>query len=198
IPFDTSNIRWSSHLLRALLNRIISLTPVISSVEDRINALQSADRPLPPAAHEVMQRISDWVASGKAPAPGQLQAMHSAIDAITPAIEPGMEWPGLLSASLATRLHELVNTYAKCVQMRIDLDAGIQNASDEAGARRRKSELHIDRGIALQSALAAAIAIGICCVFWIITAWPQGGTAAMMAAVFSCFFSTLDNPAAPM
>jgi len=58
--------------------------------------------------------------------------------------------------------------------------------------------LHIDRGIALQSALAAAIAIGICCVFWIITAWPQGGTAAMMAAVFSCFFSTLDNPAAPM
>src|SRR5690606_35292627 len=73
IPFDTSNIRWSSHLLRALLNRIISLTPVISSVEDRINALQSADRPPPAAAHEVMQRISDWVASGKAPAPGQLQ-----------------------------------------------------------------------------------------------------------------------------
>src|SRR5690606_28077298 len=47
IPFDTSNIRWSSHLLRALLNRIISLTPVISSVEDRINALQLAGRPLP-------------------------------------------------------------------------------------------------------------------------------------------------------
>jgi len=198
IPFDTSNIRWSSHLLRALLNRIISLTPVISSVEDRINALQQAGQPLPPAAHGVMKHISEWVESGKQPDPEQLKSMHRAIDTITPAIEPDMKWHALLSASLATRLHELVNTYAKCLQMRIDLDTGIQNASDEASANRRKPDLHIDRGIALQSALAAAIAIGICCVFWIITAWPQGGTAAMMAAVFSSFFSTLDNPAAPM
>ncbi|MGO1765859.1 fusaric acid resistance protein [Advenella sp. S44] len=198
IPFDTSNIRWSSHLLRALLNRIISLTPTISSVEDRINALRSANRPLPGATLAVMKDISDWVESGKQPDPGQLNAMHSAIDTLTPAIVPDMQWHTLLSASLATRLHELVNTYAKCLQMRVDLDAGIQNASGEASTNRRKSDLHIDRGIALQSALAAAIAIGICCAFWIITAWPQGSTAAMMAAVFSCFFSTLDNPAAPM
>ena len=198
IPFDTSNIRWSAHLLRALLNRIISLTPVISSVEDRIKALQLAGQPISPATQEVMKNISDWVESGNQPSSEQLQTMHSAIDAITPAIEPNLKWPTLLSASLATRLHELVNTYAKCVQMRTDLDAGIQSASDDASANRRKPDLHIDRGIALQSALAAAIAIGICCLFWIITAWPQGGTAAMMAAVFSCFFSTLDNPAAPM
>lgn len=198
IPFDTGNIRWSSHLLRALLNRIISLTPTISSVEDRLNALQAAGQTLPPELERVVRDISRWVDSGEQPEPRQLNAMHSAIDKITPAIEADTKWNTLLFASLATRLHELVNTYAKCVQMRVDLDAGIQKASGEANANRRKPDLHIDHGIALQSALAAAIAIGVCCVFWIVTAWPQGGTAAMMAAVFSCFFSTLDNPVPPM
>ncbi len=198
IPFDTSNIRWSSHLLRALLNRIISLTPTISSVEDRLNALQADGHQLPEPLREVLEKISDWVESGTLPTPDGLRQLHQDIDRITPAIDNDTSWDTLLTASLAARLHELVNTYAKCVQMRSDLDAGIQKATGEAYANRRKPDLHIDHGIALQSAMAAAIAIGVCCVFWIVTAWPQGSTAAMMAAVFSCFFSTLDNPVAPM
>lgn len=198
IPFDTSNIRWSSHLLRALLNRIISLTPTISSVEDRLNALQAGGRPLPAPLEAILAKISNWVESGTLPDPNQLRQLHQEIDNFRPEIGIDTRWNALLTASLTTRLHELINTYAKCVQMRSDLDSGIQKATGETYANRRKPDLHIDHAIALQSAMTAAIAIGICCVFWIVTAWPQGGTAAMMAAVFSCFFSTLDNPAAPI
>ncbi len=197
IPFDTGRIRWSSHLLRALLNRIISLTPSISSVEDRLIALRAGGQPLSAALQDVLRQIESWIASGKQADAAQLQGLHAAIDRVTPVIQGDAPWQTLLEASLATRLHELVNTYTKCMQLRLDLDAGIQKARGEpAGAR--MAALHVDRGIALQSAFAAAIAVAICCAFWIITAWPQGSTAAMMAAIFSCFFSTLDNPAPPI
>ena len=37
-------------------------------------------------------------------------------------------------------------------------------------------------------------AIAACCAFWIGTAWSNGATAALMAAIFSCFFASQDNP----
>ncbi|CCN20485.1 putative membrane protein [Bordetella bronchiseptica MO211] len=58
----------------------------------------------------------------------------------------------------------------------------------------RGAALHRDHGLALLSALAAALAISVCCLFWIGTAWTNGATAAMMAAIFSCFFAAQDNP----
>ncbi|MDZ5689344.1 FUSC family protein, partial [Achromobacter xylosoxidans] len=54
--------------------------------------------------------------------------------------------------------------------------------------------LHRDRGMALLSAAAAGVAISVVCLFWIGTAWSNGATAAMMAAIFSCFFASQDNP----
>ena len=48
--------------------------------------------------------------------------------------------------------------------------------------------------MALLSAAAAGLAIAACCAFWIGTAWSNGATAALMAAIFSCFFASQDNP----
>jgi uncharacterized membrane protein YccC len=56
------------------------------------------------------------------------------------------------------------------------------------------SALHLDRGMALLSAVAAAAAVLACCAFWILTGWPAGSAAPMMAAVLCSFFSTQDNP----
>jgi uncharacterized membrane protein YccC len=44
------------------------------------------------------------------------------------------------------------------------------------------------------SGFAATCAIGVCCAFWIISGWPAGAGAAMMTAIFCCFFATLDDP----
>src|SRR5690606_33130664 len=112
----------SAHLLRALLNRIISLTPTISSIEDRLNALQDAGQTLPANWQQVLAQISECVEAGTLLEPGKLQTLHNAIDTITPDIKSDTEWETLLLASLATRLHEMINTYAKSMQMRADLD----------------------------------------------------------------------------
>jgi uncharacterized membrane protein YccC len=54
--------------------------------------------------------------------------------------------------------------------------------------------MHTDPGIALLSALAAAVAMGICAFFWIATAWPEGAGAIAFAAVASTLFASLDDP----
>lgn len=55
--------------------------------------------------------------------------------------------------------------------------------------------MHTDPGIALLSALAAAVAMGICAFFWIATAWPEGAGAVAFAAVACTLFASLDDPA---
>ena len=50
----------------------------------------------------------------------------------------------------------------------------------------QRHPLHRDHGMALLSAAAAGLAIAACCAFWIGTAWSNGATAALMAAIFSC------------
>jgi uncharacterized membrane protein YccC len=54
--------------------------------------------------------------------------------------------------------------------------------------------MHTDPGIALLSALAAAIAMGVCAFFWIATARPEGAGAVAFAAVACTLFAALDDP----
>ena len=54
--------------------------------------------------------------------------------------------------------------------------------------------LHTDWGIALLSALAATVAMGICAFFWIVTAWPEGANAVAIAAVSCTLFAAVDDP----
>ena len=53
---------------------------------------------------------------------------------------------------------------------------------------------HHDHGMAALSGLAAVLAICLCSAFWILTGWPMGSAAVMMAAIFCSFFATMDNP----
>jgi uncharacterized membrane protein YccC len=55
--------------------------------------------------------------------------------------------------------------------------------------------MHRDPQLALLSGAAAAIAILASCAVWIGAGWGDGATAAVMAAVFCCFFAAMDDPA---
>ena len=63
-----------------------------------------------------------------------------------------------------------------------------------AAAQIGPKPMHTDPGIALLSALAAAVAMGICAFFWIATAWPEGAGAIAFAAVSCTLFASLDDP----
>lgn len=53
---------------------------------------------------------------------------------------------------------------------------------------------HKDYGMALFSGFAAALAIALGTVFWIMTGWSSGAGAPVIAGILICFFAAMDNP----
>ena len=195
VPFDPGNIRWTAPALRVVQERIVALTPCVSAVEDRLRALHDCGHELPTAVKDILRDVSEWIAAGADAAPSQATQLRGSIERLSPVMHPDSEWTDMLMMSLTARIRELVDTYAECLILRKDIEDGLQGISKRP---RRRDEaaagLHRDPGLALLSAFAAAIAIFVCCAFWILTAWTGGSAAVMMAAVFCCFFATMDNP----
>ncbi|MPS77409.1 MAG: FUSC family protein [Achromobacter sp.] len=200
VPFDTSNLRWTSGAVRAMQDQISALTPAVSAVEDRLRALQANDQPLPDTVSALLHDISEWINAGAQASHDTAVQLRAAVAHATPAIDSHSTWRDALLASLMTRLRELIDTYDECLALRREIHAGLKGAPRRGAvhharpSRDPNAALHRDHGMALLSALAAGVAISVCCAFWIGTAWSNGATAALMAAIFSCFFASQDNP----
>lgn len=200
VPFDTSNLRWTSGAVRAMQDQISALTPAVSAVEDRMRALQAGGQALPEPVAALLRDISEWINAGAQASHETAVRLRAAVTRLTPAIDSRSTWRDALLASLMARLRELIDTYDECLALRREIHAGLDGARLRGPMRAARSArdpntaLHRDHGMALLSALAAGLAISVCCAFWIGTAWSNGATAALMAAIFSCFFASQDNP----
>jgi uncharacterized membrane protein YccC len=224
IPFDTSHVRWTAGAIREMQDRIAALTPILSAVEDRLEAMEQAEGALPADVQAVLAQAYEWLDAGAGTA--GLVALRAAtgvmaersvelVEALEPLepLEPTLPdhiaseevpqpapplapWSRALRIDLAVRLEDLFAGWRACAGLRRDIDAGL--AGNAAPLRRSaalgRRVLHRDAGMALLSAFAAIVAVGLCCVFWIATGWPSGSVAAMMAGVFCSFFATMDDP----
>jgi len=199
LPFDTSRLRWTEKAVNALQERLAAFVPIVSGVEDRLTALREM------GATEVSERWSallhDVVALTETPkdvsidAPGAL--LRQRIDALEPGVDQRLGWTGMIEINLAARLRRLIEICIETRTLRQHIDAGVHGRLPEAVRHLPgvpTSALHLDRGMAALSALAALLAVLVCCAFWILTGWPSGAAAPMMTAVLCCFFSTQDDP----
>ncbi|WP_326537805.1 FUSC family protein [Pseudorhodoferax sp.] len=193
VPFDTTHFRWTAGAIGAMQDRVAALTPLLSAVEDRLQALEQDAGALPADVAAVLARIGTWL-QADAPAPA---ALRTAVDALADA--PATDWQRALRIGLACRLGELVDGWAACTALRQEIDAGLQGTAPVRHPARQTAALghrvlHRDLGMALWSGAAAVLAICLCSAFWILTGWPSGSVATMMAAVFCSFFATMDDP----
>lgn len=197
VPFDTGNLRWTAGAIRAMQDRIAALTPTLSAVEDRLDALAGATGAAPDDIASALARHTGWL-DPRAPgvAVDEARAAFLAL-ADGPAASP---WTRALRVDLAARLDELVAGWRACTALRGDIDAGLAGGAmpPRRTAALGQRVLHLDRGLALRSAITAVLATCACCAFWIATAWPSGSAAAMSTAVFCSFFATMDNPVPAM
>jgi uncharacterized membrane protein YccC len=199
LPFDTSHVRWTGKAVNALQERLAQFVPVVSGIEDRLTALREMGAAESSNRWRVLlQDVSALVDSPKdatLDAPGA--ALLARIDALAPQANGGLGWSGLIELNLAARLRRLVDLCVETRALRQHIDAGVHGKLPDAVRRLPgvpPSALHQDRGMALLSAFAAVVATLSCCAFWILTGWPSGAAAPMMAAVLCCFFSTQDDP----
>jgi len=177
--------------------RMLTLLPVIASLEDRLAALGEEALRRRPELKRLLELLAQWIASdvgARQPA----ERISATIAEQQAVLDDSADWERIIITSLLSRLRELVDISRDCRAL-TEAIAENRNIStvdlafhSEAGAAPVR---HRDRGLALWSAAGAAMAILICCAFWIGTGWPDGASAPMMAAVACSFFAAQDEPA---
>jgi uncharacterized membrane protein YccC len=196
LDFDTARIRPSRRGLRALLDQLSTLPHHAAGLEDRLGALDSAGGADEPLARLVVD-LEVWLRGGRAgpEAAAELRARALTLEAVFQAARP--DWRRLLHASAAARLGQL----AQAVEESHALAALLQTRGDRLPPwllsklpREMRRPLHVDPGLAAGSALVAALVLLGVCAFWILTGWPDGGGAAVFAAIGACLFATQDDP----
>jgi uncharacterized membrane protein YccC len=198
LPFDTSHLRWTSSMIHALHDRLTLMVPLLLAVEDRLAALRQADAAsLAPRWQAVLADIGQWVEQGNGSDPARAGRLRAAISAAAPRLAPDSSWSAILQVNLAVRLRALVDAIEDGLELRGKIGAvlaGGKPSAQQLPAAPSAWVLHRDHGMALRSAFAAVVAIVASCAFWIVTGWPSGPAAPMMAGVFCCFFATQDDP----
>jgi uncharacterized membrane protein YccC len=196
LRFDTSPIHPDIGIIRAFDRKVVALLPLLTAIEDRLNVLRAMG-PLPDDLAHVVTAVHDWVQDTSANDPERAQWLRQAALAATPPITEQSSWADLVTANVTARLAELIESW----QAKLDLATYLADPSRQPSAEIRalatqvgEKPLHTDWGIALLSALAATVAMGVLAFFWIATAWPEGANAIAIAAVSCTLFASLDDP----
>lgn len=195
LPFDTSRLRETTGAVRALHDRMLVLIPILSGLSDRLEALAGEGVEPPVESAAILTAVTDWIGAGALLA--DTPALHARIDAARAAIT-GRAWGDLLVESLLMRVAQLIDALGDAHALMAHINApdrvpppGLAQVIAAAGRQRT----HSDPGLALLSGAAATLAILLACAIWILGGWGDGTSAAITAAVFCCFFATLDDPA---
>jgi uncharacterized membrane protein YccC len=196
LRFDTSPHRPDIGTIRAFDRKTVALLPLVSAIEDRLTVLRRAG-PLDAKLSHALAGVYDWVGLEGMGDRRRAAELKEACVAATPAVGPQSSWADLVTVNLTARLIELIESWQACLDFAAYLADPAQKPSSDirvAAAEIGPKSMHTDPGIALLSALAAAIAMGVCAFFWIATAWPEGAGAIAFAAVACTLFASLDDP----
>jgi uncharacterized membrane protein YccC len=191
LPFDTSRLRETTGVVRALHERMLLLIPLLSGLADRMAALREVrdDR-----VRAALDAVVAWIEAGSSRDAG-LDLIERLQDLA--ARRRGADWSALLIESLLVRLSEAVRALAEghALMARLDNPDAPLSPGLEASARAKGlNRMHADLPLALLSGGAAVIAILLSCATWILAGWGDGAAAPVMAAVFCCFFAAMDDP----
>jgi uncharacterized membrane protein YccC len=195
VSYDTSFLQSATRPLTVLRGRIVTLLPVLAAIEDWRGEL-AAHGGVPAGLQALMDRIADWIAQGRDAPVEEVEALRADIRQACAAEPPAVVWQDVARVALLARLEDLVAIVLDVRALRRQIGAGgsslppLALPPDLAPDTTRWR----DHGMALLSAAAAFVAVGLVCVVWIATAWPDGANAAMFAAVLGSFFAAQDDP----
>ncbi|QIG94156.1 FUSC family protein [Bradyrhizobium sp. 6(2017)] len=181
--------------LRRLRQHMLSLLPLLGSIEDRKLALASNGEASARVA-ELFQRTARWLETGGHDGQ-EADALRAALDQVRPALDAAATWIDIAVAGLIVQLRKLVDVMQDCELLR------------EAIATERNPDLlklafmpdtssyavlHRDHGQALLSAASVALSVLACSGLSIATGWSDGVIAPLFAAVVGSILAGVDDP----
>jgi len=180
--YDSPDLRAADDAAQALYDRMRMLMPILSGLTDRLRVL-AGENHVPQAS---LRLLVDWLSAGPHGRPGAAFPIRNAIAAAHQPEE------SLVCAGTLARLDELARLWHECLVLRQYMLRGMRAPEHRRAMARDR---HHDHGMAALSAVAAVVATLLCCAIWIATAWADGATMAMMAAVLCTIFAAQDDPA---
>ena len=179
LAYDTSNLQTATIPVAVLQQRVLLLLPVVSGAAERIRLLREIGG-ITPCLRAVLDRMTVWIRSGRAADLSEAEALHADIDALEPAIDATADWKVVVLAGLLVRLRELTDLVHDIMALRRQIRLGQPGLAMLTFAHGETIHplQHRDHAMALHSAVASVIAIGVISVFWIASAWPEGAGAA--------------------
>jgi uncharacterized membrane protein YccC len=195
LAYDTSNLQTATVPVAILQQRILLSLPVVSGAADRIRILREVGGITAPL-RAVLDRMSAWIQSGPRADLSEAAAVHAGIDTLEPEIDASADWKTVVLVGLLVRLRELTDLVHDIMALRRQIRAEEPRLAKLTFAQGETiyTLQHRDHVMALHSALATIIAIGLISAFWIASAWPEGAGAASLAAVACAFFASQDDP----
>jgi uncharacterized membrane protein YccC len=198
VGYERSLLNGMTRPLQALQNAMAALLPSLYSLHDRITALAATGPGVPENVAVLLQNIEGWIQDGDADPfdRTRINQLHSDISELAHQYEVNRNWHDLLVINLCVRLHRMIGFYDDCQLLWAGIREGRvpHSVVDRWRDRGDKPALHVDYGLAVRSGLTASIATLIVCLIWVETGWPNGASAAMMAAVGTSILSFLDDP----
>jgi uncharacterized membrane protein YccC len=181
--------------LRRLRQHMLSLLPLLASIEDQTLALYSHGR-VPVKFVEICARAARWLGDGGRDGQ-EADLLRSALGEVQAALDTDAGWNEIMVAGLALRLRHLLEIMQDCQSLREAISDG-RDPEQLALAFMPETSTpaiqHRDHGLALWSAAATALSVLTCCAFWIATGWADGATAPVFAAIVGSFLAGVDDP----
>ncbi len=195
LAYDTSLLQTATRPVSVLQRRMMFLLPVIVGIGDQLALLQKLGA-LTSETQALSDRLVSWLRSGGDESEEETARMQDTIARATPRVTADADWGTILLASLMFRLGELADIAHDVHALRRQVMMGSPSLPALALPRGIAPDAtrYRDYGMALLSAFAVTIAVGLVCSFWIASAWPDGATAAMMTAILCTFFAAQDDP----
>lgn len=201
VSYDTSGHREIVGLARTLQRRMVAMLPIASGLADVLSTLSRATGgSYTPAICRLIEETSLWLESGKPLLEDKRQAFLDLMARAEIEAVPMLQWDRLLVQNVVARIRDLIQIWSDCVDLKSDIVSGSRHDLrwQRFGTSLDRRPMHRDYGMALHSGLSAMLATFVASAFWIVTGWPQGAAAAMMAGVLCCIFSSMDDPVPAM
>ena len=168
--------------IELLRYKMAHLLPALSEIVRHLERISQEYPESQQRSRHLLEKAREWVGAGS-PAPIPFLAVDEG------SWKKGVSPEALAFENLASRLREFCLLLSECTRLQKD-----QLVFDPAESPPEEPP-HRDHLLAALSAFSIFLTILSVSFFWILSEWPDGATATMMAAVATSFFASQDDPA---
>lgn len=192
LPYDPVIVVPHDRTLRLMHDRQVRFLPLLSDLEAQLKAVKTLG--MPPDLDHLLGRVCQWLTLGtRDEREAEVRALSHDARSLANADAPAPS--GMLAGNIARHLADLIDLIADVEQLAAATCPGMRTPLRLHGEKvPRGYVFHRDVLMAGRAALGATVGIGIGCLIWIWSAWPDGGLAVSVVGVTCALFGNVDAP----